>query len=215
MAQFNPKEVVFCGDRRQYYVYDEELYTGTFPIEWAETHLPGTGPKECKKCATIGSWNGVFIGYCTECAEKHNFARGSGLKTYGGIGQYNVNIFETYLRGIPLDKIGDKDFIDTALAYADEIDKYMFSLPIYPIYDEAVDLSDEDDEECVSNKESISETIASEINEKIAKSKELYPEIDWDELNAYIDTDPCYEGDNEIGCGYGYGSCYDGGYDSY
>jgi len=135
MAQYNLKEQLFCGDRHNYYSYDEELYTGTFPLEWAETHLPLTGPKECGNCRFFGSWNGVFIGYCINCAiYQYKGQRGSGF--IGNGVEYKItnndwrdlleeyqteqgvpSIFETYLKNIKMDDIGDKDFIDSAKVY--------------------------------------------------------------------------------------------------
>jgi hypothetical protein len=81
MAQYDLKEQIFV---RQFYSYDEELYTRTFPFVWAQTHLPGTGPKECKNCASFGSWNGVFIGYCANCASyKYKGKRGHNFSKVG------------------------------------------------------------------------------------------------------------------------------------
>ena len=118
MAQFNPLEIVILGERRHYYSYDGELYTRTFPFEWAENHYPGTGPKECGNCSDYGCWNGVFIGYCANCAEhEYQFERGSG---FIGIGKENKKTcdptkyaFNTYLKDIELDSIGDTDFMDS------------------------------------------------------------------------------------------------------
>lgn len=123
MAQFNPLEIVILGDRRHYYSYDGELYTGTFPYEWAKNHLPGTGPKECKVCAEFGTWNGVFVLYCGKCAEDYNFNRGKGCKgEYMNVGEHAslndpFSAGNTYLKGILLDDIGDKDFMDSAAVY--------------------------------------------------------------------------------------------------
>lgn len=123
MAQFNPLEIAICGDRRQYYSYDGELYTGTFPYEWAENHFPGTGPKECLNCADYGSWNGVFVLYCGNCAKDSNGERGKGFQgNHMHVGEY-ASLYDptsagnTYLKGILLDDIGDKDFIDSSAVY--------------------------------------------------------------------------------------------------
>jgi len=134
MAQYNLKEQVFCGDRRQYYFYDEELYTGTFPLEWAESHHPGTGPKECGNCQTFGFWNGVFIGYCANCAiYEYKGQRGCGFYEQGKEcklekeefnelhAEYREkdvpSAFETYLKDIKLEDIGDKDLFDSAKVF--------------------------------------------------------------------------------------------------
>ena len=107
-----------CGDKRQYYAYDEELYTSTFPHEWVKTHsVDGTGPSKCKNCNIFGSWNGVFIGYCMNCAEYvYNFERGKG---FGIMGIENPNkgkgtsVFNSYLKNIQLEDIGDVDFMNS------------------------------------------------------------------------------------------------------
>ena len=147
MAQFNPKEFVVCGDNRQYYSYDGELYTGTFPREWVENHLPETGPKDCKNCLTYGSWNGVFIGYCLNCSRfDYKYKRGwgfgetwrfdtvCGIVTTGGVGwercdediaEYDkedalngLRACNTYLN-INFDDIGDKEnFMDSAAVFS-------------------------------------------------------------------------------------------------
>ena len=116
MAQYNPKVIRRGGVKDQYYSYDDELYTKTFPTEWATCHLPGTGPKECLNCASSGSWNGVFIGYCTNCAIiEYNYMRGSGFIEIGE--EYKIDhknsATNTYLHGIEWDDIGDIYFMDS------------------------------------------------------------------------------------------------------
>ena len=69
-------------------------YIRQFPVEWAISHLPNTGPKECSKCKIYGSYNpaclddnpeshnsdgGVFLGYCVGCAKLYNYERGVGF----------------------------------------------------------------------------------------------------------------------------------------
>ncbi len=70
MAQHDPQVIrsSFRGCVRTYYSYDDELYAGTFPEEWAKDHAPETGPKECENCRDHGFWNGVFMLYCANCA---------------------------------------------------------------------------------------------------------------------------------------------------
>ena len=122
MAQFNPKEFVnhYRNGKPAYYSYDEELYCGTFPEEWAENHLPGTGPLECGNCAWFGSWNGVFLGYCANCANyDYNGERGRGFIDCGKENgaeevQHFPSAFDTYLKDINPDDVGDKDFMDSA-----------------------------------------------------------------------------------------------------
>jgi hypothetical protein len=194
MAQFNPKEFVYHyrNGKPAYYSYDEELYCGTFPEEWAQTHLPDTGPKECGNCAYYGSWNGVFLGYCTNCAQYvYNGERGHGFIYIGKECDYNPevcgpSVFDTYLKGLYPDEVGDKDFMDSA------------ALVNY------IDASSNTFEEFLVN-----------VDDKTFEEK--YPNIDFDEVNAYYDEqceqDVTYTLDY-IGGGF-CGSNYDGGYDSY
>jgi hypothetical protein len=122
MAQFNPKEFVYHyrNGKPAYYSYDEELYCGTFPENWVEDCLEGTGPKECGNCSYYGSWNGVFLGYCANCAQYvYNGERGQGFIDIGKECDYNPNVngpsvFDTYLKGLIPDDVGDKDFMDSA-----------------------------------------------------------------------------------------------------
>jgi|UniRef100_A0A6C0D716 hypothetical protein len=121
--QANFKEVSFHyrKGKRVFYSYDEELYCATFPQEWAKNHLAGTGPKDCKVCACVGSWNGVFIGYCVGCCENYYFGkRGRGLITYGKEIKTKdttvPSIFETYLKDVDPYEVGDTDYMDSALA---------------------------------------------------------------------------------------------------
>ena len=127
MAQFNSCEIysqVNYGKRekkeRAYYSYNEELYAGTFPEDWSKNHAPGTGPKNCNNCAYFGMWNGVFLGYCANCADHiYNGERGRGFIRVGiensekGVLKYS-SAFDSYLRDVKLDDVGDSDLYDSA-----------------------------------------------------------------------------------------------------
>jgi hypothetical protein len=119
-----------------YYSYDGELYTRTFPHNWAETHLKNTGPKECKQCGKYGSWNGVFVAYCIDCANRYKEngrnGRGNGVYIYETMQEVCPNTlysaFNTYLYNVDFDKIGDKCMLDSEQVYKitpliDDIDK--------------------------------------------------------------------------------------------
>jgi len=118
MAQYDPLIVrsFYRKGKRCYYSYDDELYAATFPEEWVENHLDGTGPKECENCAEYGSWNGVFIGYCCNCAI-HDYCgtRGKGFIYPGHELENECNkefpsVFDTYLKDVHHSDIGDVDF---------------------------------------------------------------------------------------------------------
>ena len=120
MAQYNPKQFIYCGVSNNFYNYDEELYTATFPQEWASSHAPGSGPKECDNCRHYGFWNGVFIGYCVNCANNplYEGKRGRGMMS-NGIELYatkqskNISMYDSYFKDIELEKVGDLWVDDT------------------------------------------------------------------------------------------------------
>jgi hypothetical protein len=119
-------QFILCGPKRNYYVYDDELYTKTFPMEWAEDHIPGTGPKDCIECKKNGFWNGVFIGYCVPCSEQYKSHYEGGQTNDQNLGRGNgfVNSYETsdgpasatrtYLSNIEREDVGDTDLFDSA-----------------------------------------------------------------------------------------------------
>jgi hypothetical protein len=218
MDQFNAKEVVYHyrNGVPLYYSYDEELYCGTFPEAWAKNHLNGSGPKECKNCNWYGSWNGVFLGYCANCAYyAYNGERGRGLVDIGKENgeetiTHQPSIFETYLKDINPHGVGDTDFMDSA--------KYVNYIDIYN--NDIEDLLVPVDYEYDDNNEN------QKGYEKEDKKDEYY--IDIDEINAHYDElcrkerEREREDDYGIGAGYSinidtcyYGSSYDGGYDSH
>jgi hypothetical protein len=107
----------------RYYSYDGELYTRTFPQHWAMNHIHNTGPKECVTCAKFGSWNGVFVAYCVNCANEYKGQRGNGVYIYEHmcemiISNNNRNsAFNTYLYGIDFENIGNKEMFDSEQVY--------------------------------------------------------------------------------------------------
>jgi hypothetical protein len=115
MAHFPDYEIIPCGN---FYQYNGELYAKQFPTEWAQNHLEGTGPHSCTNCRAFGSWNGVFIGYCVNCAQyDYEFSRGHGfLKPGQEISKKNANTIgamQSYLKNIEPDCIGDREIFDS------------------------------------------------------------------------------------------------------
>ena len=151
-TNINTMEDICYDDKHKYYNYKGELYTGTFPIEWAKNHLPKTGPKECQNCYYFGSWNGVFIGYCANCAVyTYNGKRGRGFIGLGKENNYDevenyTSVFDSYLKNVEMDEIGDKTIMDTANiimieeinAYADKLFEQVadYEKHIYERYDD-------------------------------------------------------------------------------
>ena len=93
------------------YLYDYQWYHEKFPEAWAKCHNEGTGPGQCGNCADYGSVNGVFIGYCANCAlYDYNGTRGRGFIDNGmELSDNDVldipSVFETYLTGVNVNNI--------------------------------------------------------------------------------------------------------------
>ena len=123
MAHFPDYEILSCGN---FYQYDGELYANHFPHEWAQNHMDGTGPKSCNNCRYFGSWNGVFVGYCANCAHyDYEFSRGHGFIAPGRELRENIpqaRAMETYLCEVDFNTIGDKDLFDSAAVLMDADD---------------------------------------------------------------------------------------------
>jgi hypothetical protein len=123
-------EIIDNGD---YYSYQGQLYIKQFPKMWATSHAPETGPAECGNCNFYGSWNGVFIGYCANCAIYiYEYQRGHGFIDHGeelnneDIPQ--LRAMDTYLYGIDLDEIktqDNNDFYAISSDSEDDVDKYL------------------------------------------------------------------------------------------
>jgi hypothetical protein len=104
MAEIKHDEIIDLGS---YYSYRGELYIRQFPMMWAKSHAPGTGPEECENCSFHGSWNGVFIGYCANCAQyEYEYQRGHGFIEHGeelDLDIIPLRAMDTYLYGVDLD----------------------------------------------------------------------------------------------------------------
>ena len=95
-------EVLYNGNT---YLYQGIWYYIGFPVEWATSHLPETGPDQCDNCAHFGMYNGNFIGYCSNCAHYiYNGTRGRGFIDIGV--ESNVedvcSAFDTYLKDLDI-----------------------------------------------------------------------------------------------------------------
>jgi hypothetical protein len=108
---------------------NEEIlkYDIHFPIAWAEDDTEyilneiqcKVGPKYCANCIEYGFYNGVFIGYCANCALLLDYSRGNGLLSTGEeVSQETVafdisfikkenSIWNTYLLYSNKEEIGD------------------------------------------------------------------------------------------------------------
>ena len=82
-----------------------------FPIDWLlkekmtynNNGFSFTGPFECKICQKDGFCNGVFIGYCCNCAKVHNYKRGFGIiQVNNEPKEANTYIFDHRMENFPL-----------------------------------------------------------------------------------------------------------------
>ena len=115
----------------KYYYFGEYLYALKFPAKWAQNHIDNSGPEKCNDCSYFGIWNGAFIGYCVNCAKNiYNGERGNGFVGYGKEmqpGENSESAYDTYLLGVDLNKIGDKEIFDCEkdyYNYAEKCKKY-------------------------------------------------------------------------------------------
>jgi hypothetical protein len=95
------------------YLYETKWYYQTFPMAWARSHAPLTGPNECQNCAHHGSLHdgSIFVGYCINCAKYvYHYTRGHGFVegaevTTGVPEDAPLSAHATYLQGIDLDNV--------------------------------------------------------------------------------------------------------------
>lgn len=101
----------YIGTNGEYYQYNNIYYDINFPIEWI-LHKPDIhpfGPENCQECFKKGFYNGVFIGYCVNCAEKVHFCRGNGMIEQGKecIKEDINSMWNIYMQTVDLHDIGD------------------------------------------------------------------------------------------------------------
>ena len=186
------------NDDRICYSYYGIYYANSFQDEWALNHLPKTGPHECLDCLYHGTYKGIFIDYCMNCAKnEYKGARGA-----GGIAENfdesNLSLFHV-LHILKKDEMIDSEIIDM----------------INDRYDALMDLEEEFND---SDTDSKIEPVELNI-EQLEQDQPIV--LNYDEINQYVDPRDKYQFDEEY---YGYcadsttatyGSNYDGGYDSH
>ena len=109
-------EATHISDHGKFYSYNGELFTKTFPMEWAVDQLPETGT-ECNNCLFYGFWNGVFCMYCVDCASLYDGKRGGGVYGHVCDGECGdphspTAAVNTYLKDVSLKEIGDWEIQD-------------------------------------------------------------------------------------------------------
>jgi len=141
-----------------------------FPIDWIfneETiysHFGKnniTGPQDCDNCKYYGYYNGVFIGYCLNCADKLEYERGNGMTPIGpgieldetmvafDLTNYKKenSMWNTYLKDVNLNEIGDEKLYEDYEMYKDLPD-------LIEIKEGEIEIDDDDDDYDMTNYES-------------------------------------------------------------
>lgn len=125
--QTQEMQMIQINGQNAYYIYDGEKYAPTFPLELAKNFKEGCGPVMCENCDYFGRWNGVMIGLCANCAfYDYKLEYGPGFISLGFEFTNNshrtnrITAFETYLKDVALDNIGDKNICDSFLQILQE-----------------------------------------------------------------------------------------------
>ena len=90
-------------------------YISTFPNEWIEQENSECGPKNCCNCAIHGTFNGIFVGYCANCAQfVYNYERGNGFVSQGRelLGPVRTSAWNTYMNYVELENIKNTNLED-------------------------------------------------------------------------------------------------------
>lgn len=118
---------IIQGSCQKIYQIGTVQYDIHFPLHWALDPMQlendyVCGPSHCNNCLEYGSYRGVFIGYCLNCATEYGYERGNGFMTHGvecseGDGREPKNsVWNTYLKNVDLEKVGwhlvDPPFVD-------------------------------------------------------------------------------------------------------
>jgi len=108
---------IIQGSCQKIYQIGTVQYDIHFPLHWAlePKQLEDgfvCGPSHCDNCLEYGSYRGVFIGYCLNCATSYGYERGNGFLDHGveqteGYGREAKNsVWNTYLKNVNLEDIG-------------------------------------------------------------------------------------------------------------
>ncbi len=167
---------IIVSDCKEYYTINGIHYDIAFPLFWVLHENPERGPRNCMNCTDYGTFRGVFIMYCANCASGYNDEG-----KYVGYGAINCGVeivcdenkcaWNTYLKDRTLECIGlpeEKDKIDfnregyiyTLCTMDDEngVNQLM-----YPNFVEEED-EEEDDEEDEEEDEEEDDTVVANYN---------------------------------------------------
>lgn len=185
------------GNHQICYSYYGIYYASSFPKEWALSHLPETGPHECLNCLYYGTYKGIFIDYCLNCAKNEY----EGARVTESVDKNNLSLFHV-LHILKKDEIIDSEIIDM----------------INERYDALMNVDEEFNDSDSDLNVDINE-LEIDPTELVEQDKPIV--LNYEEINQYVDPRDKYQFDEEYYgvCGNSsnitYGSNYDGGYDSH
>ena len=188
------------NDNRICYSYYGIYYANSFQEEWATNHLPKTGPHECLDCLYYGTYKGIFVDYCMNCAKnEYKGTRGQGVTENINKNNYHLSLFHV-LHILKKDEMIDSEIIDMIN------DRYVALKTLDEEFNDSLTDSNVDQDDL--NIEQLEDDTRPIV-------------LNYDEINQYVDPRDKYQFEEEY---YGYcadstsatyGSNYDGGYDSH
>jgi hypothetical protein len=168
---------IFQGDQGKYYIVDGFKYDIHFPLAQALDHKMytnhpnlGSGPKACENCASYGSVNGVFVGYCVNCLYGVYNQKGSHILC-PELDEKQMWEQYPYMNGVRASEIGDTQFNMYFDEYADE--------------DLDDSLSEDEVDELEEAKDELEESNYYDEQEKIAKA--IADEEYYNDTGTYVE----------------------------
>lgn len=112
----------FPYEYKNYYEFNGQFYTQEFPKAW----LADEPQNPCNSCLKQASYNGVRIGYCTNCAIRLQKGGGGFVLGVERAPAHPESASNTYLKGVVINTVGDKErFWDTEKIYMEEYAKWL------------------------------------------------------------------------------------------
>jgi len=177
---------IIQGSCNKIYQIGTVQYDIHFPLHWALDPMQLEngmicGPSHCNNCLEYGSYRGVFIGYCLNCATEYGYERGNGFLTYGvecseGYGREPKNsAWNTYLKNVDLENVGWDSWVEP------------------PFVDDWVSEAEEDATDADETKEEgDAENAEAEEEEEHENYHEEEDEDDYEDYHDYVDSESEY-----------------------
>jgi len=187
---------IIQGSHQKIYQIGAVQYDIHFPLLWALEPIKDEkgfiyGPSDCSNCLGYGSYRGVFIGYCLNCAKIYGYERGNGFITHGvecseGDNREAKNsVWNTYLKNVKLEDIGwdflvDPPFVDNWVSDAEEA--------VEDVDEIKEEIKEEKEDEVFRDVESISSDDLIDFKDKYCPSPK-YVETEFDDYHDEFEDD--------------------------